>query len=153
MGVVNTYPRIKFTLESQNEPVLLSTMEYSPIQQGDYFIISNSNVTSNIDLVGITTLSGTISTVGVSKTFIDGIYRAEESQISVSGITTVICAISTSATLTVGVNTFYGNYSYGIIYDYQNRARNSPKSFIVNKNNGLVGLSSGPIVYRTRGIV
>lgn len=156
LGLDNYY-RIKFILESNNYPTgsIIPNMEYSPIQKGDYFTIFNSNVNGyGSQLIGITTLSGITTNVGISTSFIDGIYRAEEVQTSNIGISTIICAFNTNtSSINVGINTFYGNYSYGIIYDYQNRARRTPKSFLVNKNNGLVGLNTGPVIYRTRGLI
>ena len=49
-------------------------------------------------------------------------------------------------------NNFYGKYSWGNIYDYQNRGIGIPKNFTINTNNGLIGLSSAPEVTRTRGL-
>jgi hypothetical protein len=49
-------------------------------------------------------------------------------------------------------NGIYGRYTWGKIFDYQNRTRLSPKKFYVQSNNGLVGLSTAPDVARTRGI-
>jgi hypothetical protein len=45
--------------------------------------------------------------------------------------------------------TFYGNYSWGKFYDYDNRQLGTPKQFVVNTDNGLIGLSTSPQVART----
>ena len=45
------------------------------------------------------------------------------------------------------------NPQHAYIYDYQNRARENPKNFIVNTNDGLVGLSTAAEIYRTRGLI
>jgi len=52
----------------------------------------------------------------------------------------------------ITTNGYYGNYSWGKIYDYQNRSLGSPKEFTLNTNNGLIGLSTAPEVTRTRGL-
>lgn len=160
IGFGTTYPAIEFTLQSSNyTSQILPNMEYSPIQEGDFFIINNSNVECSHPLVGVSTTFGTI---GITTTFIDGIYRAEYvSTDSESGISTVRCYFSPISTpfgdaidVNIGINTtgFYGDYSFGIIYDYQNRAVESPKIFNVNSRDGLAGLNTGPIIYRTRPV-
>ncbi len=60
-----------------------------------------------------------------------------------------ITAFVDTSTNTNGV---YGRYSWGKIYDYQNRRRFTPKDFVVNSDDGIVGLSTAPQVYRTRTI-
>jgi len=159
-------PAIEFTLESENYPQIIPNMEYNPLTFGDYFIITDSNVRSGHALTGITTSLGGLSNypeskVGTSIGFIDGIYSVENITTSL-GISTVTCyflpavgIVLDSINVTVGINTlgFYGRYSFGVVYDYQNRARENPKSFTINKDNGIIGINSGPIVYRTRSII
>jgi hypothetical protein len=130
---------------------------YSQLEQGDYFVIYDSNVTSGYALTGITTTTGI--RVGTATSFIDGLYRVENviSNPS-SGIVTVRCDFvpvtnGVDKAINVGINTFYGRYTWGKIYDYQNRARENPKDFIVNTNDGLTGLSTAAEVYRTRGLI
>lgn len=167
IGFGTTSPAIEFTLKSDNFVSTFPNMQYTEINTGDYFIISNSNVICGHALTGITTSLGGMSNypksiVGTTTSFIDGIYRVEYSSPNILGITTVRCLFTPipavgadEIQVNIGVNTtgFYGRYSFGIIYDYQNRARETPKSFTVNKNNGLVGLVSGPSIYRTRGLI
>ena len=124
---------------------------YSQLETGDYFVIYDSNVTTGYALTGITTTTGI--RVGTSTSFIDGLYRVENVSTPSSGIVTVRCDFVSVPTLNVGINTFYGRYTWSKIYDYQNRARENPKDFIVNTNNGLTGLSTGAEVYRTRGLI
>lgn len=170
VGFGTTSPAIVFTLKSENynftDPI---SLEYSPISTGDYFIISDSNVLCGHALTGITTSLGGMSNYPASKVgtalttnYIDGIYKVEYASEPVSGIVTVRCLFAPIPAIgpdiiqiNVGINTtgFYGRYSFGMIYDYQNRARETPKSFNVNKEFGLVGLQSGPAIYRTRGII
>ena len=124
---------------------------YSQLETGDYFVIYDSNVTSGYALTGITTSTGI--RVGTSTSFIDGLYRVKNSSTPSSGIVTVRCDFVSVPTLNVGINTFYGRYTWSKIYDYQNRARENPKDFVVNTNNGLTGLSTAAEVYRTRGLI
>jgi len=129
---------------------------YSQLEQGDYFVIYDSNVTSGYALTGITTTTGI--RVGTSTSFIDGLYRVENASNPSSGIVTVRCDFvpvpnGVNKAINVGINTFYGRYTWSKIYDYQNRARENPKDFVVNTNNGLTGLSTAAEVYRTRGLI
>jgi hypothetical protein len=131
---------------------------YSQLEQGDYFVIFDSNVTSGYALTGITTTTGI--RVGTATSFIDGLYRVENVSSPSSGIVTVRCDFvpvdgGINNTINLGINTtgFYGRYTWSKIYDYQNRARENPKDFIVNTNNGLIGLSTAAEVYRTRGLI
>lgn len=142
-------------------------MKYTQPSIGDYFIISDSNIRCGHALTGITTSLGGMSNYPVSKvgtaiSFIDGIYRVEGVSTSSLGITTVRCHFAPipevgadKIEINIGVNTtgFYGKYSFGVIYDYQNRARENPKEFIINNDKGLVGLNSGPLLYRTRSLI
>ena len=129
---------------------------YSQLETGDYFVIYDSNVTSGYALTGITTTTGI--RVGTSTSFIDGLYRVENASNPSSGIVTVRCDFvpvpnGVDKAINVGINTFYGRYTWSKIYDYQNRARENPKDFVVNTNNGLTGLSTAAEVYRTRGLI
>jgi len=99
------------------------------------------------------------SKVGTAVSFIDGVYRVERVSQPVSGIVTVRCMFALApngGAIQVNTNTndngVYGRYSWGKIYDYENRSRFNPQNFIVNTDNGLVGLSTAPEVYRTRGV-
>jgi hypothetical protein len=132
---------------------------YSQLETGDHFVIFDSNVTSGYALTGITTTTGI--RVGTATSFIDGLYRVENviSNPS-SGIVTVRCDFvpvnsGVDKAINLGINTtgFYGRYTWSKIYDYQNRARENPKDFVVNTNNGLIGLSTAAEVYRTRGLI
>ena len=167
IGFGTTSPAIIFTLKSENSTgEILPNMQYTPLSIGDYFVISDSNVICGHALTGITTSLGGMSNYPTSKvatatTFIDGIYRVEHVTDSSLGVSTVRCIFAPvpnvgadNIIINVGLNTtgFYGRYSFGILYDYQNRARENPKSFEVNNDNGLVGLETGPIIFRTRSV-
>ena len=130
---------------------------YSQLEQGDYFVIFESNVTSGYALTGITTTTGI--KVGTATSFIDGLYRVENVVSNpLSGIVTVRCDFvpvpdGVNKAVNIGINTFYGRYTWSKIYDYQNRLRENPKDFVVNTNNGLSGLSTAAEIYRTRGLI
>lgn len=131
---------------------------YSQLETGDYFVITDSNVNSGYALTGITTTTGI--KVGTATTFIDGVYRVENISTPLSGIVTVRCDFvpvpnGVNKAISLGINTtgFYGRYSWGKIYSYENRARQNPKEFSINTNNGLLGLSTAAEIYRTRGLI
>lgn len=132
---------------------------YSQLEKDDYFIIFDSNVTSGYALTGITTTTGI--KVGTATSFIDGLYKVENIVSNpLSGIVTVRCDFvpvpgGVNKAINLGINTtgFYGRYTWSKIYDYQNRARENPKDFVVNTNDGLTGLSTAAEVYRTRGLI
>jgi hypothetical protein len=132
----------------------------SQLEIGDYFVISNSNVVCGHALTGITDSLGGMpnypnSKVGTARSFIDGVYKVENVTLPNAGIVTVRCnfvAVNGGLSLSlVGLSqtTFYGNYSWGKFYDYDNRQLGTPKQFVVNTDNGLIGLSTSPQVART----
>jgi hypothetical protein len=171
----NTIPRIKFKLKTESYDNTQLGIGYSALNSygiqssgisvGDYFVIYNSNIQCGHALTCITTDN---VVVGTATSFIDGVYYASavEKPInsSVVGIVTVTCrflpnplispALGINFTINPGITTngYYGNYSWGKIYDYENRSLGSPKEFIINTNNGLIGLSTAPEVTRTRGL-
>jgi hypothetical protein len=166
---------INFTLESEkydNSTLGLGYsslnnygVQYSNLKVGDYFVIYDSNVIAGHALTGISTYLGGLgnypnSRVGTAVSFIDGLYRVERVTSPVAGIITVGCNFTFSPSGgAIQISAFenpkgyIGKYTWGKIYGFQNRSRESPSSFEVNTNNGLVGLSTAPDVYRTRGVV
>jgi hypothetical protein len=139
---------------------------YSSLNVGDYFVITESNSICGHALTGITTSIGGLanypaSRIGTAVTYLDGVYRVERVLTDItSGITTVGCNFAPGPSgypinVTVGINTFgfYGKYSWGLFYNYQNRQNRNPKTFDLNTNNGLVGLSTAPVVFRTRSLI
>jgi hypothetical protein len=137
---------------------------YSQLEVGDYFTIFDSNSTIGHALTGITTSLGGLSNypeskVGTATTYLNGVYRVEAVSPPSSGIVTVRCNFTYGPNgIPIQVNTYtnengiYGKYSWGKIYDYQNRTRFSPVDFYINTDNGLTGLNTSPVVYRTRGL-
>lgn len=154
----------------------------SQLQKGDYFVISQSNAVTDGNLIGISTLLGGMgnypnSKIGISTNFLDGVYIVEDVTTAFAGIVTVTCHFApdyndglndairisprgeydTGSSTFAGINTngFYGRYSWSKIYDFDNRALNinGGKTFDVFTDNGLTGLSTSPIVVRTRPIL
>jgi hypothetical protein len=143
----------------------------SQLEIGDYFVISNSNVKCGHALTGITDSLGGMSNYPNSKVgtaiseiyidgvlyelCIDGVYKVEGVTGANAGIVTVSCNfVAVNGGLSVNIaglsqTTFYGNYSWGKFYDYDNRQLGTPKQFNVNTDNGLIGLSTSPQVSRT----
>ena len=175
-GSAGVLPRLAFTLKSQyNDNTNLGYgysslnalgVEYSGLEKGDYFTIYDSSLVVGHALTGITTSSGANEPVGMvtAGDYLGGVFRVEEvtNGDAVSGIVTVTCAFQPGPTpygnnhIQVGVgttattDTFWGKYSWGQIYGYQNRGSGNPKEFFVNANNGNVGLSTAAVVSRLK---
>ena len=182
-GIGTTTPKIEFILKSDSYDnglgIGYSSLNsfgvlYPQLEVGDYFTISDSNVATGHDLIGITTALGGMSNypnskVGTAISFINGVYRVESvtSPNVALGIVTVTCNFAPKSPSDnyvqvyargknqtgIGTNGFYGRYSWGAIYDYQNRVLGFPQSFDVYNDGGLVGISSSPKVIRTRGLL
>lgn len=179
-GIGTTSPKISFTLKSEQydnntlgigySSLNIFGITNSQLSKGDYFVITDSNVTTGGDLVGITTLLGGMSNypnskIGIAKSFIDGIYIVEDITSPSSGIVTVTCNFAPmvdnyvkvysrgSSNTGIGTNNFYGRYSWAKIYDYQNRILGDPQTFEVFNDNGISGISSSPKIIRTRSVV
>jgi len=181
-GIGTTSPKIEFVLQSETYDNNTLGIGYSSLntfgisnsqlQKGDYFVITDSNVSTGGDLVGITTLLGGMSNypnsrIGTAKSFIDGVYIADNVTTPNLGIVTVTCHFAPMVdnyvkvykrgpnNTGVGTNNFYGRYSWGKIYDYQNRALSlsGAESFETYTNDGLVGLNTSAKVFRTRGLL
>ena len=181
-GIGTTSPKIEFVLKSESYDNSTLGVGYSALssfginnsqlEKGDYFVITDSNVLTGGPLIGISTLLGGMSNpnnsiVGIAKSFIDGVYRVEDVTIPNSGIVTVTCHFAPMVdnyvkvykrgenNSGIGTNEFYGRYSWGKIYDFQNRSlsENGAVGFIAETQNGISGLSSSPKVIRTRGLL
>ena len=108
------------------------------------------------------------SLVGIAKSFIDGVYRVDHVTAANSGIVTVTChfqeqgyqvsgpyiQVYRRGESDTGINTngYYGRYSWSRIYDFRNRIFGNPKQFTVDREYGLIGINSGPTIYRTRSV-
>ena len=176
---VTVPPRLQFTLKSDfNDNTNLGYgysslnalgVNYSQLQKDDYFIIYDSPCVVGHALTGITTAIGGINNYPLNKVGIitagdnlGGIFRVEYATVgdSVSGLVTVTCAFqpgpNNNSDIQVGfttdhlIDTFYGKYTWGQIYGYQNRGAGAPKEFFVNSDNGLTGLSTSAVVSRIK---
>jgi hypothetical protein len=180
-GIGTTTPKIEFVLKSETYDNQTLGIGYtslnvlgvnnSQLTKGDYFVITDSNVTVGHAVTGITTSLGGMSNypaskVGTAVSFIDGVYRVEQVTNPVLGIVTVTCNLAPSEfgnyvqiykrglnNSGIGTNDFYGNYSWGKIFDFQNRVLGDPKSFSAFTDNGIVGLSTSSKVIRTRSLL
>ena len=180
-GIGTNTPKIEFVLKSETYDNQTLGIGYTSLNvlgvnncqltKGDYFVITDSNVTVGHAVTGITTSLGGMSNypsskVGTAVSFIDGVYRVEQVTNPVLGIVTVTCNLAPSefgnyvqiykrGSSNTGINTnnFYGNYSWGKIYDFQNRVLGDPKSFSAFIDNGIVGLSTSSKVIRTRSLL
>jgi len=179
-GIGTTSPKISFSLQSEQYDNSTLGVGYSALNsfgivnsqlsKGDYFVITDSNVQTGGNLVGITTLLGGMSNypnskIGIAKSFLDGVYIVEDVTPPSAGIITVTCNFAPmvdnyvkvysrgSNNTGIGTNNFYGRYSWGKIYDYQNRVLGNPQTFTALTDNGSSGLSTSPKVVRTRNII
>ena len=180
-GIGTNTPKIEFVLKSETYDNQTLGIGYSSLNvlgvnnsqliKGDYFVISDSNVVVGHAITGITTSLGGMtnypaSRVGTAVSFIDGVYRVEQVTTAFAGIVTVTCNLAPSSfgnyvqiykrgASNTGINTndFYGNYSWGKIYDFQNRSGGNPKTFTAFTDNGIAGLSTSAKIFRTKGLL
>ena len=172
-------PRLEFTLKSDfndntnlgygYSSLNLLGVDYSQLQKDDYFVIYDSPLVVGHALTGITTAIGGYANYPANKVgiisageYLGGVFRVERvtTPDSVSGLVTVTCAfqpgpnnnsdIQVGVGTTATIDTFWGKYSWGKIYGYQNRSQGLPKSFFVNPDAGLVGLSTAAMVSRQK---
>ena len=175
-GTANVLPRLAFTLKSQfNDNTNLGYgysslnqlgVNFTGLQKGDFFTIYDSPLVVGHALTGITTSSGSNVAVGMvtEGDYLGGVFRVETITPgdAVSGLATVTCAflpgpisygnnvIQVGLAVTANTDTFWGKYSWGQIYGYQNRGSGSPEEFFVNNMNGNTGLSTASVVSRKK---
>jgi hypothetical protein len=110
--------------------------------------VSNSNVGS---ITTSKTISG--STIGISS-YIDNVYQVASvsiGQTNVPGssglvdVAKVIVKAEYSGLTGIGYSSFYGNYSWGRISDFERR---TPKQFSAYNLSGYSGIQTSPLVYR-----
>ena len=120
----------------------------SGIQTGYYFVVSNSNVGN-----GVTSLRQDGSVVSIGSSFLDNVYEVASvsiAQTSVPGlgvtyVSRVVVSVEDYNGLSgIGYSNFFGEFSWGRI---SAPTRLNPNEFI-SYNNGLVGVSTSPIVER-----
>ena len=161
VGIATT--GLTFDLHIPKESILRDTSVVSAaatvsgIQTGYYFIAYNTNVgnglTAYSDATGITT-------VGIGTSFIDNIYRVQSVETVFAsaqdphgvGHTTlrrVTVSVSSTEGVGIGSSSFFGNYSWGRVYDF---VKEGTSSFNVIKNDGITGIITGPVVIRSRDL-
>ena len=175
-GSAGVLPKLAFTLKSQyNDNSNLGYgysalnslgVNFSGLQQGDFFTIYDSSLVVGHALTGITTSSGSNQVVGMvtAGDYLGGVFRVESVTVgdAVSGLATVTCAflpgpvsygnnmIQVGLAVTSDTDTFWGKYSWGQFYGYQNRGAGTPTNFLVNTMDGNTGLSTAAVVSRTK---
>ena len=124
----------------------------STLAVGDFFVVRNSNVG-----LGVTSLKpGGVVAVGVGTTCIDNVYEvvgAATTQKTLPGVgSTTVNQVTVSVLSyngydfsTVGVNTFFGNYSFGRI---ETTARTSTSAFNFYNQDGVSGITTSALVRR-----
>ena len=138
-----------------DSPLRDSTLMTTPITEsgiktGYYFIVYESNVGTSI--TSYSDSSGS-SIVGVGTTFIDNVYKVvgvttitgDAVGVGSTTLTRVTVSVSDNS-IGAGTSEFYGNYSWGRIYDFK---RPNAKSFNAQLGNGIVGLQTSPIIMRS----
>ena len=153
---VNTGLKLSFFIPNEspfrNSTLVGTAITVSQIQAGDYFVVRNSSVG-----FGVTSLDDSLATVGVGTTCIDNVYKVistSEAQKTLPGYGSTTVLDVTVSVLSyngydygnIGVNTYFGNYSYGkITVD----ARTATSAFNAYTENGVNGISTGAYVRRT----
>ena len=140
-------PQDSFLRKLNVNNVGIATTGISGIQTGYYFSIQDSNIG-----FGLTSLDSNGNVIGIGTTFIDNVYQA----VAVSIGTTIAPGIGTTtiAQVTVSVSSynnlsgmgfseFYGNYSWGRIY---NLTRSNPQNFDIESS--AVVQRFNPLKYR-----
>jgi|694.fasta_scaffold02948_10 hypothetical protein len=137
-----------------DSPLRDSTLMSSPITEsgiktGYYFVVYESNVGTSLTSYSDSSRS---SIVGVGTTFIDNVYKVvgvttiTDNAVGIGLTTLVRVTVSVSDnSIAVGSSEFYGNYSWGKIYDFK---RPNKKAFSAQTQNGITGLQTSPIITR-----
>jgi hypothetical protein len=131
----------------RNSSIVGSAITISGIQTGYYFVLNNSFVGN-----GNTSLDESGSIISIGSSFIDNVYRVAAVSIAQTfvvgvGTTTVskvTVSIANSGITGIGFTNIYGTYSWGKITVPQR----TTSSVFTAYNNGIVGISTSPIVKR-----
>jgi len=144
-GINTTTPMVEFTLIKTEEIGTIS----SGIESGVYFTVSNSNVGTGLTSIEIE--DGSQKIIGIGTTFMDNIYKVDNlvdtgTQVKVYCNVLSISGISSYPINGLATNgQYFGNYSWGRI---QGSRSFTPKAFASYANEGIVGISSSPVVTR-----
>jgi len=132
----------------RDSAIVGAAITVSGIQTGYYFVVNRSNVGN-----GVTSLYKNNTIVGNGTSFLDNVYEVAAVSIAqtavpgvgITAVAKVTVSISNYNGLSgIGYSNFYGNYSWGKI---NSTSRTNPQSFGFY-NNGLIGISTSPIVER-----
>ena len=132
----------------RDSTIVGTAITVSGIQTGYYFVASKTNLG-----FGVTSLRQDNSVVGVGSTFLDNIYEVATvsiAQTAVQGIgITYVAQVTVSVEdfnglVGTGHSNFFGEYSWGRIAIPTRTDANAFTAY----NNGLVGVSTSPIVER-----
>jgi len=152
VGVASTGIVFDFVIPSdsflRDSSIVGTALTVSGIQTGYYFVVYNSNIGN-----GVTSIDQSGSIVGVGTSFLDNIY--EVAAVSIAQTNAIGIGLTYVAKVTVsvkdhnslsgvGYSNFFGQYSWGRI---STPVRINPVEF-TSYNNGLVGISTSPIVDR-----
>ena len=156
---------IPFESKLRDESIVGTAVTLSGLEQGDFFIVSNSNIGSAT--TSITSLDQSGGTAGVGKSFVDNVYVVAHSEnimrtirLDASGVgigTTVCRRVFTNVTQpkfnTSGVGTQststvagYGDYSWGKITIASRAGLNTYTAYT---ENGILGLTTSTRVERS----
>ena len=127
----------------------------STITTGDIFYVHNSN--TGIGLTSYGTGTG-IGTVGIGSTFIDNIYEAMDVSYSenyvvgvgTTGVQRVTVSVSSTDSVTTGINSFFGSYTFGKLSGVTRDS--DPHAFSIVSDNGITGLSTAPVIRRIKNV-
>jgi len=134
----------------RDSTIVGTAITVSGIQTGYYFVVFNSNIGN-----GVTSIYSNGSVLSIGSTFIDNVYEVASVSIAqtsaygigVTYVAQVVVSVSDYNSLSgIGNSEFFGEYSWGRI-SCPSRSSNT-KSFTVY-NNGLVGISTSPILERS----
>jgi len=123
----------------------------SQIQDDYYFIVKNSNIGNNL-----TSLRRDGTVIGISTNKIDNVYQVisvsigqtQAYGIGLADVAKVTVSVANYNGITgLGFSNYYGDYSWGLI-EFESNNRKTPKSFEVNLNHGIVGITSSALVRR-----
>jgi hypothetical protein len=123
----------------------------SEIENDYYFAVKNSNIGN-----GLISLRKDGSIIGIGTNKIDNIYQVisvsigqtQAYGIGLADVAKVTVSVANYNGITgLGFSNYYGDYSWGLI-EFEKNNRKTPKSFEVDLNYGIVGITSSAIVRR-----
>ena len=145
-----------FTDMLMRDPVRVGVAITLPqIEAGDFFYVYDTNTgagsTSYEDAEGT-------SAIGVGSVFMDNIYRCQAVEygesvvlgIGTTGVQRVTVSVSSTESVEVGINSFFGRYSFGKLTGVTRDS--DPHAFSVVTSDGITGLSTAPVIRRLKNI-